>query len=119
LTDVHVIYRRHEGNSSGSAEAIDYRRLRLICEERIKGLERLRKELRLTSRQMRAMNRNLARAYFWHLGYSCCWQAHDRAGALIAMRAGLKLTPFDGSMMKTYALCAARTTIRSLFVTRT
>ena len=74
LTDVHVVYRMHEENSSGSALGVDRRQLRRISEEKIRGLERLKAQLSLTPRQRRAMDRNLAREFFWRLGYACCWQ---------------------------------------------
>ncbi len=40
-------------------------------------------ETRLTPREQRAMNHNLAREYLWRLGYACCWEVGDyAAGAL-------------------------------------
>ena len=108
LTDVHVVYRMHEENSSGSALGVDRRQLRRISEEKIRGLERLKAQLALTPRQRRAMDRNLAREYFWRLGYACCWQGDDRVAALQAMRTALRLTPMNLWMAKTYAACAAR-----------
>jgi len=114
LTEVLVTYRLHEGNSSASAVGASRQRLRPISEEKIRGLQRLRETTRLTAAQMRAMNRNLAREYFWHLGYSCLWEAQERAAALSAMRAGLRLNPFDATMWKTYIACLAKSGAHAL-----
>jgi glycosyltransferase involved in cell wall biosynthesis len=114
LPDVGVTYRVHEGNSSASAVGADTRRLRPICEEKIRGLERLSRTLKLTDSQLRVMERNLANEYFWHLGYACCWTAGDRAAARQAMRTGLRLSPLNIAMWKTYVFC----TIRSLLPAR-
>ncbi len=114
FTDVHVTYRMHEDNSSASAVGAGRRRLRTIIEEKVRGLERLRRQLPLTGRERRAMDRNLAREYFWHLGYACCWEAGDRAGALHAMREALRLTPWNLAMVKTYVACLTRSGLRGL-----
>jgi glycosyltransferase involved in cell wall biosynthesis len=112
LTDVHVIYRMHDSNSSGSAVGANRAQLRRISEEKVRGLERLKKEVRLRDRQLEALNRNLAREYFWHLGYSSCWLAGETAAGLEAMREALRLTPFDTKMLKTYLACLTRAKLR-------
>lgn len=108
LTDVHVLYRIHQNNSSGSAVGASRDTLRRIYEEKVRGLEHLESEMHLTRRQAAAFRHRLAHEYFWHLGYVACWQNNDRAAALTAMRKGLQVRPFDLSMWKTYLLCHAR-----------
>jgi glycosyltransferase involved in cell wall biosynthesis len=108
LTDVHVIYLIHEGNSSGSAAGASLASLRRISEESVKALERVRRELTLSTRDRRALERTLARQYFWRLGYASCWQAGQRQDGLRAMREGLRLMPWDLSMIKTYAVSSMR-----------
>jgi glycosyltransferase involved in cell wall biosynthesis len=110
--DVHVTYRMHEQNSSASAVGANRRQLRAIIEEKVRGLERLKRETRLTPREQRAMNHNLAREYFWRLGYACCWEVGDHAAAMRSMREALRLTPLDLRMVKTYLACSARARLR-------
>ena len=105
LTQAHVVYRIHDANSSASAAGANRRQLRSICEEKVRGLERLRRELTLTRKQRRAMNAGLAHVYFWQLGYACCWEMGDSAGALSSMQSALRLTPFRFWMWKTYVGC--------------
>lgn len=112
LTDVQVVYRMHDENSSASAAGGDRRQIRRVIEEKVRGLERLNAAISFTTRQQAAMNRNLAREYFWRLGYACCWETGDRTAALTAMQKALRLTPFDLRMAKTYAACLARTKLR-------
>ena len=112
ITDVQVLYRIHEGNSSGSASGVTRDGLRRIYQEHVTGLERLGDEVALTKRQRRAFRRCLARHYFWHIGYVCCWEMRDTAGAMAAFKKGLRLTPWDPSMWKTYLACVSKSTIQ-------
>jgi hypothetical protein len=69
------------------------------------GLERIRRAGDFTGSQRRALNKCLARHYFWHIGYVCCWEAGKRADAVEAMQKALRLTPGDPAMWKTYLGC--------------
>ena len=108
LNDVHVIYRIHDDNSSGSSTASNRTSLARIRRESIVGLERLNRDLPLNDRQRSALRRTLGRHYFWDLGYVCYWEGGERAKAFEAFRRGLKLNPTDGRMWKTYALSLLR-----------
>jgi glycosyltransferase involved in cell wall biosynthesis len=112
LTDVHVIYRIHEGNSSASAAGLSFDSLRRICLETVTGLERIRAETPMPDDAAAELRRALAHSYFWRLGYSCCWQAGDVPAALEAMRAGRRLAPRDPAMLKTYLACLVRAPFR-------
>lgn len=109
LADIHVIYRIHEGNSSGSASGANRDSLARIRRESIDGLERLERELPLSPGQRRALRRALAKHYFWDLGYVCYWETGNVPRALAAFRRGLQLNPLDARMWKTYVACRART----------
>jgi glycosyltransferase involved in cell wall biosynthesis len=112
LTEVHVIYRIHDQNSSGSSAAVSTDALRAICLEQIRGLERMPAEVEMTASQHRAWRACLAQHYFWRLGYACCWQSGDTAGALAAQERGLRLTPLDLRMWKTFLACRVRSLFR-------
>ena len=114
LTDVHVIYRIHEGNSSGSSTDSNRESLARIRRESIVGLERLDRELVLTPDQRRALRRTLSRHYFWDLGYVCYWESGDASRAFQAFKRGLRLNPTDHRMWKTFAACLVRSTYRRL-----
>jgi glycosyltransferase involved in cell wall biosynthesis len=111
-TDVQVIYRVHEGNSSASAAGVGLESLRRICLESVQGLERIRADVPLAPRAMRELRQYLGRQYFWRLGYACYWQAGDAAGALQAMRAGRRLVPWNLAMLKTYVASLVRSRLR-------
>jgi glycosyltransferase involved in cell wall biosynthesis len=114
LTDVHVVYRIHDDNSSGSSTATNRESLARIRTESIAGLERLERELPLTPRQRGALRRTLGHHYFWDLGYVCYWEAGDAPRAFDAFKRGLQLSPADPWMWKTYAACLIRFTFRRL-----
>ena len=112
LEDIHVIYRIHDDNSSGSSTSTNRESLARIRAESIGGLERLDRELPLTPRQRGALRRTLGRLYFWDLGYVCYWEAGDRRRAFAAFRRGLQLNPTDARMWKTYAVSVLRSLVR-------
>jgi len=108
LTDIHVIYRIHDDNSSGSRASSNRERLARIRAESIAGLERLDRDLPLTAHQRAALRQTLGRHYFWDLGYVCYWQGGERTKAFEAFKRGLKLNPTDARMWKTYAVSLLR-----------
>jgi glycosyltransferase involved in cell wall biosynthesis len=108
LNDVHVIYRIHDDNSSGSSTGSNRASLARIRTESIVGLERLDRDLPLTSGQRGALRQTLGRHYFWDLGYVCYWEGGERAKAFEAFKHGLKLNPTDVRMWKTYVLSRLR-----------
>jgi len=113
IADVHVIYRVHDDNSSASAAGAQPERLLRVFEEQARGLERLKQCVRLSPPERRALDKRLARVYFWHIGYSGCWVLGQTERAFEFYRAGLRL---DGrpSMWKTYAACRVRVAVRRL-----
>jgi glycosyltransferase involved in cell wall biosynthesis len=112
LKDIHVIYRIHEGNSSGSAAGASRGALYRVRRESVVGLERIRDEMVLTASQRRALQHALAAYYFWDIGYVCYLQEGDTAGAAAAFRKGLRLKPLDRRMWKTYLASIPRAWFR-------
>jgi glycosyltransferase involved in cell wall biosynthesis len=108
LTDVHVVYRVHDGNSSASADGASAERLLPIFEEHVRGLERIRRETALSPRASRALRHNLGLLYFWRVGYSGHWQLAHVDEAFRAFKTGLLMRPFDLRMWATYASCVAK-----------
>jgi glycosyltransferase involved in cell wall biosynthesis len=108
INEVLVIYRVHDDNSSASVMGASAARLLPIFEEEVRGIERLRAEVPLASSERQVLERKLGATYFWRLGYAGYWQAGRRSAAMEAFRAGLKLTPLDWRMWKTYAVCRLR-----------
>ncbi len=109
-----MIYRIHEGNSSGSAAGASRAALYRIRRESIVGLERIRAEMPLTASQRRALQHALANYYFWDIGYVCYLQEGDTAGAARAFRKGLRLHPLDLRMWKTYLASIPRSLVGRL-----
>jgi hypothetical protein len=108
IDQVHVIYRIHESNSSGSAINQEVsKRIRLL-KELIAGYERLGTELTLSCRETLALRKRLSRVYFWQLGYSVLLANGLRSDAMHAFRRGLHQWPWDWRCWKTYFLCALR-----------
>lgn len=106
--EVHVIYRVHSDNSSASVAQGTPDRLIPVYEEQVRGFERLDAECALSPSERRVLRRQLARMYFWRLGYAGYRAAGRHAAALDAFSAGLTLRPFDPAMWKTYAIARGR-----------
>jgi glycosyltransferase involved in cell wall biosynthesis len=106
--DVHVIYRVHGDNSSGSAAVADSAKTLKIYEEMIRGFERIGDEVPLPPTSRRALTRRLATDRFWGLGYSSQWRGGDRPAALRSYRRALGEWPWSARMWKTYALALIR-----------
>lgn len=115
FTDIHVIYRIHDSNSSGSAAGASTESLLRIYREHVRGLERLGDAAPFDAAERAELRRSLSRHYFWHIGYACCWRSGDVEGALEAYRTGLRLNPYDAAKWKTYLLAVARSLARRTF----
>ncbi len=108
LTDVHVVYRVHDDNSSASAAGAAPARLLPIFEEQVRGLELLAADPSLPARARDVLNVELGTIYFWRLGYSGYWAMGRRRDAMRAFRQGLRRRPRDWRMWKTFAACLVR-----------
>jgi hypothetical protein len=106
--DVHVVYRVHGDNSSGSASVADAAKNLKIFEEMVRGFERLRDEVSLPAPARRALTQRLASERFWGLGYSSQWRSGDRRAALRSFQTALGEWPWSVRMWKTYALARLR-----------
>lgn len=108
IDNVHHVYHVHEQNSSGSALQISSQKQAMIYRELIRGYEELPRTVQLSVEQRRALDRKLAREYFWHLGYATYWQSGRRAEAMAAFRQALRFDPFRFEYWKTYLLARLR-----------
>ncbi len=108
---VHVVYRVHEGNSSGSADNAPLEKRLQIYRTMIRAYEALPREVALTRSQRRALRQRLCRECFWHVGYSLLWQHGRRAEALTMYRRGLAHWPWDWRCWKTLLLALLRNSI--------
>ena len=102
FTDVHVIYRVHDDNSSASAAGAGASRLIPIFEEQVRGIERVLSEVPLPPRVAAKLKRQLGSIYFWRLGYTGYWASGERARALQTLAIGLRFSPLSPRMWKTY-----------------
>lgn len=100
--DLHVIYRVHGDNSSGSASTADPARTARIFTEMVRGLERVGREARLPADARRALLRRLANERFWGLGYSGLWQGGHASAARACYRQALREWPWSLKMWKTF-----------------
>jgi glycosyltransferase involved in cell wall biosynthesis len=108
LNRVHVLYRIHADNSSGSAlDAPLEKRLR-IQEALVAGFEDMRREVPLDRRQRRALEQRLASTLFWRIGYALLWQSGHTREALEHFRQGLRRWPWDWRFWKVYLLARTR-----------
>jgi glycosyltransferase involved in cell wall biosynthesis len=111
LDNVHAVYTVHDNHTSaaGADPPLEKRlaAFRAIAE----GLEGLRRSLRLTPDESRALDRRLSEVYFWNLGYPLFWDGRRRE-ALALYRKALRLDPGNVSFWKTYLLALARTAAR-------
>ena len=103
VTDVSVVYRVHDDNSSASVAGRDASSLLPVFEEQARGLRALRHELALRPFEARALRRRLAQVLFWHLGYHGYLANGQRAEAHKVFREALGVWPWNTAMWKTFA----------------
>jgi glycosyltransferase involved in cell wall biosynthesis len=104
LDEVHVVYRVHSGNSSGSATGVEGEKDISIFQEMTASLGQILNQVPLRAQERRALRKRLAREYFWHLGYMGYWQNGQESVAIDSFRRGLALWPWDMAALKTYVL---------------
>jgi glycosyltransferase involved in cell wall biosynthesis len=101
LDNVHVIYHVHDENSSSTNSNGALNKHLESSHSLINGYLWLRDRVNFTYRESRALNRVLAREYFWNLGYRLL-MSKRRAEALEMFRAGLRLWPTNMFFWKTF-----------------
>jgi glycosyltransferase involved in cell wall biosynthesis len=106
--NIHVIYHEHEQNSSATGSDRNLEKRLQIFRALVRGFEELRGQVAFGPAEERALRRRLSREYFWHLGYALLWQNGQRREALAMFRRGLRLSPWDLSLWKTYLLARVR-----------
>jgi glycosyltransferase involved in cell wall biosynthesis len=114
LDNVHVEYRVHAENSSGSASGSQLEKRLRVQKTLIDGYERLPADVELSASERRALRRRLSREYFWLLGYALLWQHGRHAEALEEFRRGLAYEPWNLAFLKTYSLARVKVALRSL-----
>jgi hypothetical protein len=82
-----------------------------VLEGVVRGYDDLRRQLKFTRAERRALHRRLSRQYFWQLGYAGFWQHGRRREALEMYRRGLRLCPWNLWYLKTYALAWLRSAV--------
>lgn len=112
INRVHVIYRVHEGNSSGAAKSIKVERQTRLMEGLVHGYEVLLTELPLSPAERRALRRRVARQMFWNLGYATLWRGGYPQEALAVYRRALRLWPWDWRYWKTLVACRLKLLLR-------
>jgi glycosyltransferase involved in cell wall biosynthesis len=108
LDDIHVEYRVHDANSSGSATDRRPDRELSVYLPLARGFEELLGEFAWRGRERRALARRLAREHFWHVGYAVLWKNGRRREALDEFKAGLRVWPWSLACWKTYLLARLR-----------
>jgi glycosyltransferase involved in cell wall biosynthesis len=102
IDDVHVIYHVHPANSSSPGSGGDGSKTLTMLTELVRGREQLRRELRLTRAERRALDWRIGQDLFWSIGYSLLWQRGRGREALDSYRRALTRWPWDLKMWKTY-----------------
>jgi len=72
--NVHVEYRVHDSNSSGSATVMNFPKKEKLIKGLIEGFENLPKQIEIGEPGIKRLRARLADLYMWHLGYSVYWQ---------------------------------------------
>jgi glycosyltransferase involved in cell wall biosynthesis len=103
LERIHVVYRVHNDNACCSSAQTSLDKRIEVMTSLADGLEWLRSQLVLTSRESRALRHRLSGIYFWNLGYSLLRHGRRRE-ALPLLRRGLRLHCTNLSFWKTYLL---------------
>jgi glycosyltransferase involved in cell wall biosynthesis len=104
----HAVYRVHPHNSSATVPGADRARVISVFSELVTGLEGVRREIRLSAKERRALARRLGAEYFWHLGYQGFWLGGQRREALGSFARGLRTWPWDWRRWKTYTTALLR-----------
>ncbi len=101
IDNVHVIYRVHESNTSGTSS--DFVQQAKSISSVIEGHESLFELPNLKPSLRSALCQRLAKEHFWHLGYATYWLNGERTEALKHFRQGIAYRPWNWKFWKTYA----------------
>jgi glycosyltransferase involved in cell wall biosynthesis len=116
--NIHVIYRVHAANSSGSAIDMPLAKRRTLFAVLIQGYRQLPSRLqqlsqrRLTWRERIALRQRISRDCFWHVGYVLYWQQQEPVMALRMFLIGISWYPFRVAYWKTFLSSLARAVFR-------
>jgi glycosyltransferase involved in cell wall biosynthesis len=112
LEGVHVDYVIHAQNSSAAGFDANVSRKARVIRELVTGFESFRLQVDLCPNASQALDKRLAREYFWNLGYLLFQHPERRSEALLAFERGLKLWPWDLWQWKTYMISKLRTCLK-------
>lgn len=105
FNSVHVEYRVHDSNSSGSSTVMNFAKKERIIIGLIEGFENLPQQIDIGGPGMRRLKARLAELYMWQLGYST-YAVYGRIGlARKAYMKAIKLNPTKLQYWKTL-LCS-------------
>jgi glycosyltransferase involved in cell wall biosynthesis len=91
--NVHVEYRVHDSNSSGSATVMNFPKKEKLIKGLIEGFENLPKQIEIGEPGMRRLRERLADLYMWQLGYSVYWKWGKARLSRSAYWRAIKLNP--------------------------
>ncbi|MFZ4083412.1 MAG: hypothetical protein ACOYKN_19445, partial [Pirellula sp.] len=103
FNNVHVEYRVHDSNSSGSATVMNFAKKEKLIKGLIEGFENLPKQIQIGESGMRRLRARLADLYMWQLGYSVYWEWGKARLARRAFLHAISLKPTRFNYWKTLA----------------
>ncbi len=113
--NVHVEYRVHDSNSSGSATVMNFPKKEKLIRGLIEGFENLPKQIEIGEPGMRRLRSRLAELYMWQLGYSVYWKWGKARLARRAYLHAISLTPKNLSYWKTLVSSLFKPSFLSFF----
>jgi glycosyltransferase involved in cell wall biosynthesis len=116
---VHVLYNVHDSNTTDPGGKASLRKMLKMFLIALKRCDEIRGELNLRPAEERALNRMLARHYFWSVGYALLLQHGNGREALSMFHRGLWFNPWNPFFWKTYILVQARMIFRKLTASST
>jgi hypothetical protein len=102
--NVHVEYRVHDSNASGSATVMNFAKKEKLIKGLIEGFENLPVQIAIGEPGMRRLRARLADLYMWQLGYSVYWQWGKARLARSAYWRAIELNPSRLEYWKTFLL---------------
>ncbi len=114
-----VVYLAHPGGVSAAChKGLDLRIT--AAEELIRAFESISESIELDGAATSALRSRLATEYFWILGYSLLWEHGHRFRALKMFEKGLRHTPWDLKLWKTYIVSRLKSlVVRDRFLAAT
>lgn len=101
-TKVHGDYMVHSSNSSAASKTISQEKALQIRTTMVNGFKELKEQCDFSKAELAAIDKRIANEYFWNIGYNIYLKNNQLNLARQFFLKGLKLTPFNVSMWKSY-----------------